>query len=435
VRVLFANIPFIETRNGQLWTGPNAGSCWPHTAPGLYNYVPFPFFMANAASYLKLHGVECEMFDAWAERYTDYAPVRARIEALQTEMLVLEAGTPVIEQVLAMASWAKAALGCKVVLTGSHFAGEADEYVGLSFVDCVVVGEYDLACLKLARGDTRRLIVHDQVEDINHVNGHNWKPYRPQATLANYLDPSMVATPIQLQVNDARGCSWRCSYCSWPSTMYKQFRVRAAANVLDEIRQVQAHHRVGSLFFDSETFGSGPKQRLKDLAAGLKSIGLPWSMMSRIDVSTPEEFEMFADAGCVGMRFGVESFHQRLLDAVNKRLDAGKSWEMCRWILTHLRGVQVRLLTMRNLPGETAEEEKDDRDRCAELQSLGAGYGNRVDVQVADCIPMPGTPLWVSLRGAGLGERMKQYGDFNAGHGDALAHRLDGYKAAAKGKP
>jgi len=34
MKVLFANIPHIRWKNGEIYTGPNAGSRWPWTNPG-----------------------------------------------------------------------------------------------------------------------------------------------------------------------------------------------------------------------------------------------------------------------------------------------------------------------------------------------------------------------------------------------------------------
>lgn len=436
MKVIFCNVPMIENHDGVIWTGPNAGSCWPHCVPGLYSYVPFPFFLANATSYLRAHGVDAHMFDAWAHRITDYQTVKEGIFLHTPDMLVLEVGTPVANQVLAIAQWAKETIGCKIVLVGPHVHAFADELLALPYVDHVVSGEYDLACLKLAQGDTRRKITHEYVADIDNVNGANWLPYRDPATLANYCDPSMIATPIQLQVNTSRGCSYKCSYCSWPATMYRRRHARSAENVLDEIRAVVSANPIGSIFFDDEMFNAGDPVRLETIARGMKEIGLPWSFMGRIDTSKREMLELFVACGCVGMRFGVESFQQHLLDRVNKKLDTAKSWEMCYWILTHFSRLHVRLLTMKDLPGETAAEESDDNRRFAELVRLGHRHGNRVDIQTAACVALPGTELWNQMQAAGAGEKMKDFSEYSAlpDAGAPLAKRLDTYALTVKGK-
>lgn len=440
-KVLFCNVPFIEHRADGIYTGPNSGSCWPHVVKGIYSYVPFPFFMANATSYLQAHGIDATMFDAWAERITDYSTVIDRIVQHQPDILVLECATPLINQILTVAEEIYYKTKAKIVLTGSHIAAYGDELLELPYVDHVVAGEYDLACLKIAQGDTRRKIEHEYVADIDNIEGSNWLPYRDYRVLPNYLDPSMLAIPIQLQVNTSRGCSYKCSYCSWPATMYRRRHARKAENVLDEIHTVLKeipHHgqKIGSIFFDDEMFNAGDPTRLETLARGLKDIGIPWTFMGRIDTSKREQLELFVDCGCVGMRFGVESFHQHLLDRVNKKLDVVKSREMCEWLLRRFSGIHVRLLTMKKLPGETEAEERSDDQSFKMLQQIGHTYGNLVTIQTADCVALPGTDLWKQLQAAGEGDKMTEFSQYNAhpDEGAPLQNKLDMYGITVKGK-
>ncbi len=162
-------------------------------------------------------------------------------------------------------------------------------------------------------------------------------------------------------------------------------------------------------------------------------MGLPWSFMGRIDTSSREQIEMFVDSGCVGMRFGIESFHQRLLDAVNKRLDAAKSWDTCNWILTRFRGIHVRLLTMTQLPGETAQDEAEDSRKFNHLQVMGNAWGNKVDIQSAPCIALPGTELWRQMVAAGHKGEMENFEEHNPlREGTPLQARLKVYQEASK---
>lgn len=432
MKILFFNQSFIEYRDGHMWTGPSAGSCWPHTSPGLYSYVPFPFFLANATSYLRAHGFDADMYDMWAYRITDIAFARNAIKFMfNPKMLVIECNTPNIVQLLETAEWCKREIGCKIVLVGPHIHACTDSLLELPYVDHVVAGEYDLACLKIAQGDTRRKITHEYVADIDTANGKPWHPYRDPHVLRNYCDPSMISTPTQLQVNTSRGCNYSCTFCSWPATMYRRRHARKAETVLDEIRQVVAEHDIRSIFFDDEMFNAGDPARLETLARGLKELQIPWSFMGRIDTSKPEQFEMFVECGCVGMRLGLESTHRHLLDRVNKRLDPVKAAETSHWLVTHFRGLHFRFLTMTDLPGETPEEERQDRDYFEQLASLGRAMGNRVDVQYAKCIPLPGTPMWHDLQRAGEGGKMGEFSEYTPlpAAASPLAARLNTYGA------
>ncbi len=432
MKVLFCNVPMIENHDGVIWTGPNAGSCWPHCVPGLYSYVPFPFFLANATSYLRAHGVDAHMFDAWAHRITDYQTVKEGIFLHTPDMLILEVGTPVVNQILPIAEWAKHTIGCKIVLTGPHIAAMADDLLAKSFVDHVVAGEYESACLKIAQGDTRRKIEHEMVRDVDTVNGQPWHPYRDPDTLKNYLDPSMYSGGFQVQINDARGCpGFQCTFCAWPEVMYEhKYRARKASTVLQELRELKEKYPVSSWFFDSETWNGGRKERIVEMCAGLKDIGLPWTFMGRTDQSTDAEWDMFVKSGCVGCRLGAESFHDRLLKAVNKKLDPEVSRRTIDRIITHYPGFHLRLLTMHNLPGETADEEYADDAAFADIVRRGAANGVRVDIQKASMMPLPGTKLWRQMQAAGAGKEMENFEEFQPLR-PGLSERLRAYHAPA----
>ncbi len=412
MKILFVNIPFLEYKNGQLWSGPTGGSCWSHTVQGLYSYVPRCFFLAYATTYALLHGIDAALYDGWAYRRDNYDDVKQDIRSRKPEIMVIEMQTPVAAQVLAIAQWAKEELGCKVVIVGQHMAAYAQQTLELPYVDYVVRGEFDEPCRRIAEGDTTRYFEGVTVDDTSYVKGLNWVPCIDPVVLPHYLDPSMIATPMQLQVNTSRSCPWKCSYCAWPQTSYNKFRQRSAAAVLDEIEQVQRRFPLGSIFFDDETFGLGPKERLRDLCAGLKKIGVPWSIMTRSDVPTREDYEMFHDAGCVGARIGVESFHQHLLDRVDKKLDAKVSWENMHWLTGQFGGFQIRLLTMKNLPMETEHEEHEDLGKFLALQTRAKEHGNVCDIQRADCVPLPGTKLWHQLNAAGKSGEMQDFAQF-----------------------
>ena len=133
--VLFANIPFIKQDENGICTGPNAGSRWPWTAPGITDYGPFPFFMAYAVRYLQLNGVDAKFYDGVAERHWDYNLVRKTISEYRPEILFLETSTPLVRTIGEFAAWAKESFGSRIVLVGPHVQAYAQELIKEPFVD------------------------------------------------------------------------------------------------------------------------------------------------------------------------------------------------------------------------------------------------------------------------------------------------------------
>ena len=451
MNVLFANIPFIKHENGVLRTGPNAGSRWPWTEAGITEYAAFPFFMAYATRYLQLHGVDAGLYDGVAERHWDYQSVRNAIAAQQPEILVLETSTPLMPAITEFGQWAKDTLNSRIVLVGPHLQAYAHELIDEPWVDHCVVGEYEIPTLDIALklDKAKPIYTFEHLENIDRVGDVNFTPFRRLDLIPNYWEPTMNTPKPQLTVSTSRGCPFKCTYCQWPKVMNNgQYRNRDPELVIDEIRTVMRDYEarpdglagglqnarlnlenvrrgrvsvgsglartlgtastIQSILFDDDTWNLG-SARIKKLCQGLKDIGMPWTMMGRIDTSSLKLYDLMVDCGCVGMRFGIESFNQRLLDNTKKNLDGRTSYENIRYLLTRFRGLEFHFTTMKNLPGEKDQDWQDDLRILNELKELGTRSGNIVHWQNSDCIAFPGTELWEEMVSLGKGTELRDF--------------------------
>ena len=175
------------------------------------------------------------------------------------------------------------------------------------------------------------------------------------------------------------------------------YRTRKVGLVLDEIKTVirdmsQHGKQIRSVLFDDDTWNVG-KERVLEFCAGLKMIGLPWSMMGRADILQQDVYDKMVDAGCRGMRFGVETFCQDSLDSINKRMDAKKNYENLKYLMGRFSGLEFHFTTMRRLPFSTSKTVSEDDKMLSELRSIGESKGNRIHWQTSNCIAYPGTEL------------------------------------------
>jgi len=453
MNILFANIPFIKyDAQGNIYTGPNAGSRWPWTEPGITSYACFPFFMAYAANYLIRHGVDAKFYDGVALKHWNYALVKESIAKYKPDILFLETSTPLYRTIREFAIWAKENFSSRIVLTGPHIQAYANELIKEPFVDHCVVGEYEKPALDIVlKQDKARLIyIYDHLEDINLLNGENFLPFRPTDYLYDYYEPTMNTPRPQLAVSTSRGCPFKCTYCQWPKVMNNgQYRTRLPELVIAEIQMVIDEYKarprtvsdairnsvrslkavvrgrrdpasglknalrdddggIQSILFDDDTWNLGTK-RITELCKGLKKIGLPWTMMGRIDTCSLEIYDLMVDNGCVGMRFGVESFNQRLLDNTKKNMNAQKSYETIKYLITRFSNMEFHFTTMKNLPGETTEDWENDLRILNELKELGAKSNNVIHWQTSDCIAFPGTELWEEMVASGKADELRNF--------------------------
>jgi radical SAM superfamily enzyme YgiQ (UPF0313 family) len=435
MKIVLVNIPLVrQDAKGQIHTGPNAGSRWPFTLPRLWNstlnyigqsycatYAPYPFYMGYAASYLKSHGLNVEMLDFMAMRRFFPRNWYNDIVVADPTILVLEVSKPVESLVLDVAKEWKM-YGKKIVLVGPHCASAAEKLLALNYVDHVIKGEYELPLLKIAQGDTRRLFEYEHVEDIDTLsNGENWTPYRDPELLHEYYDPSMQTPITQLAISASRGCKFKCNYCAWPKTMgNRTYRMRSAEMVIDEIEKAvktpNLPHPVRSVFTDDDTWNIG-RDRFRALSAGLGRIGLPWTFMGRLDISTIDDFNLAVENGCVGMRFGIESFQQHVLNTTNGGRNGIKQFENAKAILGRFKNMEFHFTSMRDMPGQGESDWQKDQEAFAELRRIGEANGNKIHHQVSRTMPFPGTDLELEMREAGLGDILDR-ADYDGAEGE-----------------
>ncbi|MBL0320629.1 MAG: radical SAM protein [Alphaproteobacteria bacterium] len=401
--VLFVNAPNVRWTHGHIRFGCRSGSRWPWTSvDNPTDYAPFPFFMAHATSYLKSKGVNAGLYDAVVRREFDYGPAIEYIIGRKPTIVVIETSTPTIDIDLIMAR--RCALFSEVALSGPHATIFAEELSKLSYISYVLKGEYELSSYDM--WSSRRKGVYEccPVEDIDTAP----YPYRDPEVINNYWDPSPIPIPRpQLQVYASRGCPYQCTYCMWPSVMYaKTFRPRNPLSVAAEIKFCLERFNSKSIFFDDDTFNIGT-ERISSLCDELQVIGLPWTMMGRLDTSPKWLFDKMVDSGCAGMRFGVETFCAHIQKRIKKMLDVDKAINMLEYLKVKHPHLPIHITTMCNLPGETSQ----DRDFSnAIVEKLGFDNSGRIhNHQLSSCVPFPGTDLYKQLDSMGFGKQLLDF--------------------------
>lgn len=381
--------------------GVRAGSRWPFTMDAPLDYAPFPFFMAYAAANLKSHGFDVNIIDAVAEKIYDYETFfeRARLES--PDIVVVECSTPTIDLDLWVAK--RISEFSKVALAGPHLKENAEKLSTENpWITYLLKGEYILSSLKMAQ--TLKPGIYE-LEVLKDLDGFPF-PFRNYTGWNRYYDPSMPTPRPQLQLYSAKGCPFKCTFCSWPQTMYEgSVALRNPKKISEEIRQELKNHKYNSLFFDDDTFNLGT-DRISALCDELKDIGLPWTMMGRLDASPTWLYDKMVDSGCVGMRFGVETFNLDVLKRVKKGIERKDFKGTLQHISEKYPKLMIHLTMMRDMPGQTEEMHQTDMKILADMGFLPTNDKSATiyrNFQLSHCAPFPGTELYdemVSLVGA-----------------------------------
>lgn len=379
MRVLFSNPPWwvsegtAETADGRTIRGAvagvRAGSRWPFTffqqsLPDKFvfgDYLPYPFFMGYAAPYLAREtGAEVVMRDSVALRES-YVTFFNYLHEERFDYIVVESATPSWEvDAKLIAAMKRIQPETKIVLAGP-ISSEGEKLIEEYGVHAVVKGEYEKGVVRVINGESG-VIAHDLLT-LEEMNAAPF-PYFDNTIAHRYWDPNPQGqVPPQAQIWASRGCPYKCIFCVWPATMTgndpdgsgkRRVRQYSADYMEAFITELVEKYGFKTIYFDDDTFNLGNAHVVK-MCEVMEKIGLPWSAMCRADTIRKETWQMMKDSGCFGVKIGVESGNQFVVDKiVNKHLDLDYTQEIVR----HLKeiGMTVHGTFTYGLPGETQDQ-------------------------------------------------------------------------------
>ncbi|MBN2482647.1 MAG: radical SAM protein [Candidatus Omnitrophica bacterium] len=402
MRILIANFPWCV--EGQC--GVRAGSRWPFTAQGPATYLPFPFFLAYTASYLKRNGYQVKMIDAIAESL-DEESFLERVVRYKPQMIIAETSTPSFEHDIGIALRIKERLDTICVCVGPHATVYARDILTTHpVIDYVLMGEYELAAAGLADA-------LEQKRDIQYTEGVAYRqgreirinrpgptlkdldrlpwPEREDVPLYNYNDGFCGLPEPHVQMLASRGCPFRCTFCLWPQVMYQEHvhRRRDPRLVIDELEWLIRTYDFKAVYFDDDTFNVN-KPYVVEICNEIKKRGIhiPWAAMARADLMDQELLREMREAGMYAIKYGIESANIEILRRCKKNMDI----ERCRKIVKETKkiGIRVHLTFCLGLPGETPHTIQESL--C---------FLRQVDpdsVQFSLATPFPGTELYNDLK-------------------------------------
>ena len=389
---IFKSLDYLFGIGNSVRYGVRAGSRWPFTMDQtVSDYAPYPFFMGYAASNLREHGFEVNILDAVAEDEYDYRKFLNQIKLEKPDIVVLECSTPTIDIDVWFAN--KVSEFSKVALAGPHLnqntVGEIQSNnPSISFY---LLGEYILSSLKMAKSQISGVYNSEVLKDLNTFPF----PFRDFKSITKYFDPSMPTPKPQLAMYGSKGCPFKCTFCSWPQTMYfGNVALRSPEKIAEEIRDAVEKLGFRSIFFDDDTFNLGTK-RISKLCDYLKEINLPWTMMGRLDISPDWLYDKMVDSGCVGMRFGVETFNIEVLKNIEKGIERRDFRKTLEYICLTYPEVMIHITMMSDMPGQTAEDTEIDMKI---IKEMGFSTDNKFrSYQLSKCAPFPGTKLYEQM--------------------------------------
>jgi anaerobic magnesium-protoporphyrin IX monomethyl ester cyclase len=328
-----------------------------------------PLGLLYLSAFLKAQGYSAEVFDSTFEQRDRLTERFARTPGgtvgvytnLMTRRTVLE-----IVRAAKQQRWT-------VVLGGPESANYVTEYLD-SGADVVVIGEGELTIAELlpelARVGPHRLqqvfgiafrdetgaIVRTperiKVKDLDSLPF----PDREAIDHQSYLDAWRThhgASSINLIT--ARGCPYRCNWCSHAVYGYTHRR-RSPANVADEMQWIIERYDPDQVWYADDVFTISHPW-LETYAAELKNrrIHRPFETITRADrLQTVAAVRLLQQLGCYRIWIGSESGSQRILNAMQRGVRVEQVRESIKLAQAH--GIQVGMFLMWGYEGEELED-------------------------------------------------------------------------------
>lgn len=157
-----------------------------------------------------------------------------------------------------------------------------------------------------------------------------------------------------MTVSTQRGCPYTCKWCS--TAVYGQsYRRRPASLVAAELKMLKTTYKPDSIWFVDDVFTVSHKW----LTAFHKEVMqqdavIPFECITRAERLTDEILALLKEAGCYRIWIGAESGSQKIIDAMDRRVDVDVVKEAIQ--KTNAMEMETGTFIMLGYPGEDLED-------------------------------------------------------------------------------
>lgn len=332
-----------------------------------------PLALLSIAAMVPEH--EAELFDFKVDKYNEK---KFRKLLRKNDVVAITSMTPQIYHALEVADMAKQE-GCITIIGGYHPTLDPESVISHKSVDYIVRGEgehtfYELINYIDGNRDNVKIneidgISYKNSEDvIIHNRGRNLEqnldvfpfPRRDLLKGKNYL---YMGAKVQL-LESSRGCPHNCKFCCiikmWndPDSQKMRYRTKSLKRIMQEIYSIDLDY-YDFIFFSEDNFTIDVKRTNKILDAIIRSRvnrKVLFSAQSRVDtiVNNPQLADKLKEAGVRQIFLGIESVHQKTLDAIGKHTNP----DMIRKAVKMLqdRGISIFGGMIIGFPGEDIDD-------------------------------------------------------------------------------
>lgn len=190
-----------------------------------------------------------------------------------------------------------------------------------------------------------------------------------------------------MTVSTQRGCPYTCKWCS--TAVYGQsYRRRPAAKVAEELKMLKTTYKPDSVWFVDDVFSVSHKWLAAFHEEVIKQDAIiPFECITRAERLNDEILQLLKEAGCYRIWIGAESGSQKIIDAMDRRVDVHVVKEAIQ--KTNALGMETGTFIMLGYPGEDLE------DINTTVQYLKDANPTHFTITIA--YPIKGTSLYTEI--------------------------------------
>lgn len=257
----------------------------------------------------------------------------------------------------------------KIVLGGPDITYNKENYLKTG-ADFLIVGEGEETFYELVtalQNNSALTTINGLVYAENGALQTN-PPRQKMKNLDELPLPNRAAFPIEkyletwkkahgqsaLNVSTQRGCPYTCKWCS--TAVYGQsYRRRSPQKVVEELTELMETYQPDTFWFVDDVFTVSHKW-MNGLAEEIKRTGLKinYECITRAERMNDEIIGLLHDTGCVRVWIGAESGSQKVIDAMDRRVDVNLVCDQL--IAARKAGIETGTFIMVGYPGEEYED-------------------------------------------------------------------------------
>jgi anaerobic magnesium-protoporphyrin IX monomethyl ester cyclase len=289
----------------------------------------------------------------------------------------------------------------KIILGGPEVRHHAENFLSYG-ADIIVIGEGEETMLELVGmfacgknnlaevtgiayldSDNKLITTAERklIRDINDLPFPNRKKIDLRKYASAWKDKHGYS---MFSVSTMRGCPYTCKWCS-RAVYGGTYRRRKPSLVAEELQILKKEYNPDMVWFVDDVFTINHKW-LREFVVEVnnRDAKIPYEIISRSDRLNEEVFQLLKESGCVRIWIGAESGSQKIIDAMDRRVDVKEVRAMIKLAKTY--GIKACTFIMLGYPGE---EKQDIRETINHLKESDPDL-----YTITIAYPIKGTPLY-----------------------------------------